>query len=100
MNCEICGENTCLKCKDSYYYNDNSKECIKASPDDIKCADSNCKYCYTQEENTCYECKEGYYLKYGICYILNKVDIYGKCPNNFIAFFFSNYFFKKKKNFK
>jgi hypothetical protein len=82
LNCEICGENTCLKCKDSYYYNDNSKECIKASPDDIKCADSNCKYCYTQEENTCYECKEGYYLKYGICYILNKVDIYGKCPNN------------------
>ena len=82
MNCEICGENTCLKCRDSYYYNNILKECKRKNPDDIKCADHNCKYCYTEEDDTCYECKQGYYLNYGKCSAATAVNIYGWCPNN------------------
>ena len=65
--CEHCGENKCIKCMDSYYYNESEGKCIKMNDIDFNCHDQNCKYCHTEEEGTCYQCKRGYNLENGSC---------------------------------
>lgn len=81
--CQICGEDKCLKCLDSYRYDDSLKKCLKRRDNAFTCYDNNCKFCYTREEKSCYECNIGYYLKEGVCKIANSANSNGICSSGY-----------------
>ena len=80
-NCEQCSENGCLKCKTNYYFNNITNKCEK-NEEKIKCNDTNCEICYSEEYGTCEECKDGYDIKRGSCYELQK-PINNNCPKDY-----------------
>lgn len=80
-NCIQCSENDCLKCQTNYYYNKNTNKCEQLE-EKIKCYDSNCDICFSEEEGACEECNEGYKLKKGSCELLPKPEN-EICPQNY-----------------
>ncbi|ELP90228.1 cysteine surface protein, putative, partial [Entamoeba invadens IP1] len=53
IRCEVQNSIGCIKCKDSYFYDKNTKNCEKC--------DSTCLTCF-DNETTCLSCKSGMYL--------------------------------------
>ena len=81
-NCEICALNSCQKCIDGYYYNSSLNECLEQNPEDkIKCFDSNCYACFSEEKGACKFCKEGYYERKGECISMD-LAINNTCDDN------------------
>ena len=79
-NCEVCGEDKCIKCIRGFYFNDTLNECVKND-----CSIKNCEYCGlendTEDQNICYRCEEGNYYDNGNCtQLTEQVEEYERCP--------------------
>ena len=70
-DCDICSEDGCLLCRTGYFFNTTSKQCEEQdNKDKIKCNDTNCDACFSEEQGACDYCKDGYDNKKGECYKL------------------------------
>ena len=91
-DCEICSENSCIKCKTGYKYNSNENKCEEENESEkLPCFDNNCDACYNQEKGGCDSCKEGFSLEKGRCVQVPAHDENNKCPDDY-------YFDEEKKN--
>ena len=82
-NCEICGENGCLKCISGYFYNITSKECQEDNEINITCYDKNCDSCFSDQKGACELCSEGFTEKKGECIELLTLDENLTCPDRY-----------------
>ena len=81
--CAVCENNKCLLCYDGYILNTEKTCDVHNDENRIRCFDSNCEICLSEEEGGCEECKKGYKLEKGKCNPLPVPDENNKCETGF-----------------
>ena len=85
-------EGKCYYCKNSEYFNSNSKACELCpcqgdckdkctKPNNTTCTDINCKNCLIQDSDICEKCKDNYLIDKGTCLSCKNLNSSQSCLN-------------------